>query len=63
MRKNRDGPAYAYPAYIEWDTDAPSPGNRGECASVESLFDAEIRRRIGEVIARAADGVKNPKNS
>jgi hypothetical protein len=45
--------------YIEWDDDACVPPTReAENASIASMFDAEIRRRIGEVIARAADGEK-----
>lgn len=45
--------------YIEWDSEAKAPARREEDESpIESLFDAEIRRRIGELIARAADGTK-----
>jgi hypothetical protein len=50
--------------YIEWNSDAPVPARDdergGESSAIEGLFDAEIRRRIGEVIARAADGEKIP---
>lgn len=48
--------------YIEWERDAravPQREGRNDC--IEDLFDAEIRRRVGEVIARAADGEKKPK--
>ncbi len=47
------------PDYIEWDADARVLARRqDENAPIEMLFDAEIRRRIGEVIARAAEGAK-----
>jgi hypothetical protein len=45
--------------YIEWDSDAKAPGQPAAAKTpIESLFDAEVRRRIGEVIARAAEGKK-----
>jgi len=43
--------------YIEWDeadTAAVKARARGDRAPAVSLFDAEIRRRFGEMIARAA---------
>lgn len=45
--------------YIEWNPeDADAPRRRSsEGAGVENLFDREIRRRVGELIARAANGV------
>ncbi len=45
--------------YIEWgegDTAAAKARARDSRAPAVSLFDAEIRRRFGEMIARAAPG-------
>jgi hypothetical protein len=53
MSKGRNNPDY-----IEWDSKEKMPAPEAPKSPVESLFDAEIRRRIGEVIARAAEGKK-----
>jgi hypothetical protein len=53
MRKGRYNPDY-----IEWDSQEKTPPPEVPESPLESLFDAEIRRRIGEVIARAAEGKK-----
>jgi hypothetical protein len=41
--------------YIEWEGKDAEPVLRvvDDCARMESLFDREIRRRVGELIARA----------
>ncbi|MEA2954008.1 MAG: hypothetical protein QOJ96_3528 [Alphaproteobacteria bacterium] len=53
MSKGRNNPDY-----IEWDSKEKTPAPEAPKSPVESLLDAEIRRRIGEVIARAAEGKK-----
>jgi hypothetical protein len=53
MSKGRNNPGY-----IEWDSKEKMPAPEVTKSPVENLFDAEIRRRIGEVIARAAEGKK-----
>ncbi len=56
MRKYRD--------YIEWYPEARAPAKwDDENPCVEGLFDAEIRRRIGEFIARAAGGAKEDRRA
>jgi hypothetical protein len=44
--------------YVEWGSEGKTPPPEVTKSPVENLFDAEIRRRIGEVIARAAEGKK-----
>jgi hypothetical protein len=47
---------YTEQGYIEWEgkADTHAPAQRpDERARVASLFDREIRRRVGELIARA----------
>ena len=50
--------------YIEWETEAEAKAPKqpaDDRSRVESLFDAEIRRRIGELIARARQGTEKSK--
>jgi len=44
------------PDYIEWEAEGGAPEQRKSGHSrVETLFDAEARRRVGQLIARASE--------
>ncbi len=50
------------PDYIEWEAEGGAPEQRKSGHSrVETLFDAEARRRTGELIARASEGAGKAK--
>ncbi len=51
------------PGYIEWEAEDGVPEQpASDRFRVEMVFDTEIRRRVGELIARASEGVEKPEN-
>lgn len=49
--------------YIEWDEKAADAARRrADEGAVESLYDREIRTRIGELIARAMQAANSAKH-
>ena len=50
------------PDYVEWEAEDGVPEQpKSDSSRIATLFDAEIRRRVGDVIARASEGPEKPK--
>lgn len=48
--------------YVEWDGKTAAPKKQADDRfRVENIFDTEVRRRIGELIARASEGAEKTK--